>query len=197
MKTIITDAASAVSSAVTDGVRAGASAVNDGVRTAVKDPMGVMAANPLRSFVHMHATAQPSLACLNTFLRSESAAVEIIRLVADRIEVYPFQSQLREMLISHERRVEALRLHIGHAGGKPIPANGWWIIGQRLLGRLTLLASEKSALRLIAGREMLTLRTYQGQHTQLDEDASRMLAYELLPEQEKSAAIMAGLAKKL
>jgi hypothetical protein len=173
-----------------------AAAVAAGMKEAAADPLAVVAANPVRALVHRHATANPSLAGLNAFLRSELAAVGTLSMLAERLEVYPFQDQLRELLASHEARTAKLREAIAKAG-TPASAQEWRVRGEIFAARLALMMSERKALALLHGREQLALRVYRGEHPQLDEQARRLVVYDLLPEQERTAALMASLARKL
>jgi hypothetical protein len=173
-----------------------AAMVAAGVKEAAADPLAVVAANPVRALVHRHASANPSLAGLNAFLRGELAAAASAALVLDRLEVYPFQEELRRIVASHEALVAKLRGVITRTGA-PATAEEWRVRAQVLAARLALLISERKALALLHGREQLALRVYRGEHPQLDEEARRLVVYDLLPEQERSAALMASLAKKL
>jgi hypothetical protein len=173
-----------------------AAVVANGVKEAAADPLAVVAANPVRALVHRHSSANPALAGLNAFLRGELAAVGAARDLLERLEVYPFQEQLREVVASHEQRVAKLREAIARAG-VPATAGEWRVRGQVLAARLALMISERKAFELLHGREQLALRVYRGEHRQLDEDGRRVVAYDLLPEQERTAGLVAGFVKKL
>jgi hypothetical protein len=173
-----------------------AAVVAAGVKEVAADPLAVVAANPVRALVHRHATANPSVAGLNAFLRGELAAAGTVAMLTERLEVYPFQEQLRELLTSHEARAAKLREAIAK-DGTPASAEEWRVRGEIFVARLALMMSERKALALLHGREQLALRVYRGEHPQLDEPARRLVAYELLPEQERTAILMASLARKL
>jgi hypothetical protein len=163
-------------------------------RAAAADPLAVVAANPVRTLVQRHATADPSKACLRTFLRAEIGAEWLARLIRERLEIYPFHGELEELRASHERRALALR---GRLGGGEIQARGLVPRLQRVIARAALLASERTALRWLQGREALLLRVYRGHHPQLDDEGRRLLADGLLAEQERMDRVVAGLARKL
>lgn len=176
-----------------------AAAVAAQTKAAAADPMSVVAANPLRALVQQHTASDANIACLRGYLRGERATQAMIELVLDKLQIYPFQAELAQARDSHRVRGDMLAAALARRGDTD-PTGGeddWRLKGERLACKLALMASERTALRFIQGREAFALRVYRGEHPQLDEEARRLVAFDLLQEQEKTDALFGAMAKRL
>jgi hypothetical protein len=136
----------------------------------------------------MHASA--ALKHLNTLLRGELAAVATYRLAFDRVRHFPEKGDLVACERSHRERADLLRSRILQLGGAPAESPGAWGMFARLVEAGAAALGDRAALAALEEGEDLGLRSLRGNHTELDDDSRVLVQARILPEQERTSALV-------
>jgi uncharacterized protein (TIGR02284 family) len=134
---------------------------------------------------------------LNSFLRGEIAARQSYQQALDKIKNVDVRSYLEECRTEHEERVLMLKGYIERVGGAPSEAGGVWGSFAQLLQAGANIFGEKAAVIALEQGEDVVLGDYRRDLNELDEDAVRFVAQEILPSQEKTHARVSALKERL
>ncbi len=134
---------------------------------------------------------------LNSFLRGEISAVETYRQALQQLKNTKARSQLEEVRMSHERRVELLRAQIKRLGGKPANGAGPWGTFAKLVEGGASMLGEKAAISALEEGEDHGLRDYRADLSTLDPESRSLVQRELMPAQERTHTAISQLKHTL
>lgn len=124
-----------------------------------------------------------SVDTMNELLRGELEAVECYERALGRIAGCAEEGELRDCLISHRRRVAALRRRIIELGGTPAVQSGAWGAFAQLFDGERAAFGDDVAIAVLEEGEDRGLKHYLDAVGKLDRDTRRLVAKEILPEQ--------------
>jgi demethoxyubiquinone hydroxylase (CLK1/Coq7/Cat5 family) len=130
-----------------------------------------------------HESVDATVDTMNELLRGELAAVESYQRALAALESHEAEEELRDCLISHQRRVAALRRRIGELGGAPATTSGAWGAFARLFEAGAAALGDDAAIAALEEGEDRGLKQYLDAVGKLDRDTRRLVAKEILPEQ--------------
>ncbi len=127
---------------------------------------------------------------LNTFLRGELSAVETYRQALDKLDNSTARSELVDCHMSHEQRVEKLRVQVAKLGGQPSNNSGPWGAFAKLIEGSAKIFGEKAAISALEEGEDHGLKLYRDEIGKLDQESRRLVETELLPAQVRTHRTM-------
>jgi len=120
---------------------------------------------------------------LNSFLRGELSAVETYDQAIEKVEDVSVLSVLRDNRACHQRRTEALQLHVRQLGGEPAEDSGvWGSFAQVIEGGAKVFGSSTAVAALEEGEDH-GLADYKRDMSSLSVAARRFVTENLLPAQ--------------
>jgi bacterioferritin (cytochrome b1) len=134
--------------------------------------------------------ATVALRHLNALLRGELAAVATYRMAFDRVRHFPDKGDLVECERSHRERADLLRARILQLGGEPATGAGAWGVLATIVEAGAAVLGDGLALAALGEGEERGLHDYRNNLSGLDEDSRTLVASRLLPEQERTAALL-------
>jgi len=133
---------------------------------------------------------------LNSFLRGEMSAVETYEQAIEKIADPYVRQQLEECQRSHQMRVDILREEIEDLGGEPSESSGpWGTFATAVEGTATILGEDAAIAALERGEDH-GLADYRRGLDKLDFDVRDLVEGDLLPEQERTHAILSSLKQE-
>jgi uncharacterized protein (TIGR02284 family) len=134
---------------------------------------------------------------LNSFLRSEMAAVETYKQALEKLDQFPQRTTLESCARSHEERVQKLAEEIRRRGGTPSQGSGAWGGFTSLIQGGANLFGAKAAIAALEEGEDHGRNDYKRDLDSLEPSAKSFVQNELLPEQHKTHDTMSRLKKSL
>jgi uncharacterized protein (TIGR02284 family) len=132
---------------------------------------------------------------MNSFLRGELSAVETYRQAIAQLGDHPLRQQLQECQRSHQMRVETLTHWIRQLGGAPADSSGLWGSLARLIEGAATVFGVKAAIAALEEGEDHGRNDYWRDLDKLDLESRRFIEYQILPEQERTHALMSTYKK--
>lgn len=133
---------------------------------------------------------------LNSFLRGEISAVETYEQAIEKIADPYVRQQLEECQRSHQMRVDILREEIEDLGGEASASSGAWGAFASAIEGGAKVFGEESAIAALERGEDHGLADYRRDLDKLDFDVRDLVEGDLLPEQERTHAIMSSLQQE-
>jgi hypothetical protein len=130
---------------------------------------------------------------LNSFLRGEISAVETYDQCLEKVATPHIASQLRALRASHVRRAQLLTARIRMLGAEPSVNSGLWGGVVKLLEGGARVFGEKAAISALEEGEDHGLSDYRRDLVKLSPPQREFVELELLPEQEKTHAILSRI----
>ncbi len=130
---------------------------------------------------------------LNSFLRGELSAVETYEQAIAKVSDLHVKQQLEECQRSHQMRVDILREEIEDLGGEASTSSGGWGAFANLYEGGAKLLGEEAAIAALETGEDHGLADYKRDLDKLDFDVRDLVEGDLLPEQERTHAIVSSL----
>ncbi|MDC3953378.1 DUF2383 domain-containing protein [Polyangium jinanense] len=144
-------------------------------------------------------TGEPSkestLDRLNDLLRGELASVETYELALRSVRDADLTSSLRQLLESHERRVDKLRNKVSEFGGEPAQSSGVWGAFARIVQRGADLLGHRAALAALEEGEDQGKKRYARDLDELEPPVRDFVLQELAPEQQRTHDLAQSLQK--
>ncbi len=145
----------------------------------------------------MQANTASDIKQLNSFLRGELSAVETYGQALEKLAQSQVQSELSECRISHSRRVDLLRKYISDIGGSPADSSGVWGGFAKLVEGGAKMLGDKAAIAAIEEGEDHGREDYRRGLDDLTPPARAFVSGRLLPEQERTHALLSRLQKQM
>jgi hypothetical protein len=135
---------------------------------------------------------------LNSFLRGELSAVETYRLAIGKLEnTSAARADLELNMQSHQERITMLRDAILLLGGTPSTSSGPWGVFAKAVEGSARVFGEKAAVSALEEGEDHGLADYKRDAGELEGEAKRIVASELLPQQRQTHDRMSALKHRL
>lgn len=134
---------------------------------------------------------------LNSFLRGELSAVETYGQAIEKLADSNVQRDLTECRTSHARRADLLRKYISDLGGSPADGSGAWGGFAKLVEGGAKIFGDKAALAAIEEGEDHGRDDYKRGLDDLTPPARAFVSGQLLPEQERTHAVLSRLQKQM
>jgi demethoxyubiquinone hydroxylase (CLK1/Coq7/Cat5 family) len=141
--------------------------------------------------------ASDTIDTLNSFLRGEISAVETYRQAIEKLRDKPEASTLLECMRSHEQRVSLLSSDIRRRGGEPAQASGPWGAFAKLVEGGAKLFGAKAAIAALEEGEDHGRDDYKRDAPKLEPDARAFVQQQIVPEQQRTHALMSTLKKSV
>jgi demethoxyubiquinone hydroxylase (CLK1/Coq7/Cat5 family) len=130
---------------------------------------------------------------LNSFLRGEISAVETYDQCLAKVDTEHIVTQLRALRASHIRRAQMLTARIRMLGGEPSVNSGLWGGVAKLMEGSAAVFGEKAAISALEEGEDHGLADYRRDLGKLSPVQRQFVEVELLPEQERTHAILSRI----
>jgi len=134
---------------------------------------------------------------LNSFLRGEISAVETYRQALSKVNDARARTELEQCHLSHQRRVDLLKMRITELGGQPSQGSGAWGAFAKAAEGSAAAFGQKAAIDVLEEGEDHGLKDYQQHLTDLDASARSFVERELLPEQQQTHRTVSTLKHTL
>ena len=134
---------------------------------------------------------------LNSFLRGEISAVETYRQAMGKVDDVRARTQLEQCQLSHQRRVDLLKMRILQLGGEPSQGSGAWGAFAKIAEGGAAAFGDKAAIDVLEEGEDHGLKDYQTHLAALDTDARIFVENELLPAQQQTHRALSNLKHAL
>jgi demethoxyubiquinone hydroxylase (CLK1/Coq7/Cat5 family) len=134
---------------------------------------------------------------LNELLEGEISAVETYRQALAKVDDPLARRDLVACEQTHEKHVMVLRERISELGGTPTRTSGVWGTFARLVEGGARLLGDKTAIAALEEGEDHGLKIYRKHLGALDPESRRVIEEELLPEQERTHAMLSSLKHTL
>jgi demethoxyubiquinone hydroxylase (CLK1/Coq7/Cat5 family) len=134
---------------------------------------------------------------LNSFLRGEISAVETYRQAMGKVDDVRARTQLEQCHLSHQRRVDLLKMRILQLGGEPSQGSGAWGAFAKIAEGGAAAFGDKAAIDVLEEGEDHGLKDYQTHLAELDTDARIFVENELLPAQQQTHRALSNLKHAL
>jgi uncharacterized protein (TIGR02284 family) len=144
----------------------------------------------------MKNTDTTTIDALNSFLRGEMAAVETYEQAIAKISDPYVRQQLEECQRSHQMRVDILREEVEDLGGDPADSSGGWGAFANAWEGGAKIFGEEAAIAALERGEDHGLAQYRRDLDKLDFDVRDLVEGDLLPEQERTHAILSSLKQE-
>ena len=141
-------------------------------------------------------TTQP-IDQLNSFLRGEISAVETYRQALSKVNDPRARTELEQCHLSHQRRVDLLKMRITELGGQPAHGSGAWGAFAKAAEGSAATFGEKAAIDVLEEGEDYGLKDYQKHLTELDAPSRAFVERQLLPEQQQTHRAVSALKQTL
>src|SRR5438067_5028325 len=105
---------------------------------------------------------------LNSFLRGEISAVETYRQALSKVNDTRARSELEQCHLSHQQRVDMLKMRITELGGEPAEGSGAWGAFAKAAEGGAAAMGEKTAIDVLEEGEDYGLKDYQKHLNDLD-----------------------------
>jgi uncharacterized protein (TIGR02284 family) len=146
----------------------------------------------------MRIATEVDVTQLNSFLRGELSAVETYdQAIAKLADEPALRDKLEDCRMSHQRRASLLREEISRRGGEPADGSGVWGSFAQLVEGGAKVFGKKAAIAALEEGEDHGRDDYQGDLDELDADARRFVASQLLPEQLRTHDMLSALKHSL
>lgn len=145
----------------------------------------------------MQATTTADIHQLNSFLRGELSAVETYGQAIEKLDDSNVRIDLIECKTSHAQRVQLLRRYISDLGGAPADDSGVWGSFAKAVEGGAKLFGEKAAVAAIEEGEDHGREDYKRGISDLSSSTRSFVAAQLLPEQERTHAVLSRLKKQM
>jgi uncharacterized protein (TIGR02284 family) len=134
---------------------------------------------------------------LNSFLRGEISAVETYRQALSKVNDARARTELERCHMSHQRRVDLLKMRITELGGQPAQGSGAWGTFAKMAEGSAATLGEKAAIDVLEEGEDHGLKDYQQHLADLDVPSRSFVERELLPEQQQTHRTVSTLKHTL
>ena len=134
---------------------------------------------------------------LNSFLRGEISAVETYRQALGKVKDTRARTELEQCHISHQRRVDLLKMRITELGGEPSQSSGAWGAFAKAAEGSAAALGEKAAIDVLEEGEDHGLKDYQKDMMDLDPASRSLVEQELLPAQQQTHRTVSTLKHML
>ena len=134
---------------------------------------------------------------LNSFLRGEISAVETYRQALNKVNDTRTRSQLEQCHLSHQQRVDMLKMRITELGGNPAEGSGAWGAFAKAAEGSAAALGEKAAIDVLEEGEDHGLKDYQQHLSDLDAASRMFVEQELLPAQLRTHRALSTLKHTL
>ena len=134
---------------------------------------------------------------LNSFLRGEISAVETYRQALNKVNDVRARTELEQCHMSHQQRVDLLRMRIMELGGEPAQSSGPWGTFAKAAEGGAAAFGEKAAIDVLEEGEDHGLKDYQKHLNDLDATSRMFVEQELLPAQQRTHRALSTLKHTL
>jgi demethoxyubiquinone hydroxylase (CLK1/Coq7/Cat5 family) len=134
---------------------------------------------------------------LNSFLRGEISAVETYRQALNKVNDVRARTELEQCHMSHQQRVDLLRMRIMELGGEPAQSSGPWGAFAKAAEGGAAAFGEKAAIDVLEEGEDHGLKDYQKHLNDLDATSRMFVEQELLPAQQRTHRALSTLKHTL
>jgi uncharacterized protein (TIGR02284 family) len=137
---------------------------------------------------------------LNKLLRGELSAVETYQMALDKLDpASTARTELSSCMASHQQRVMMLRDAIVALGGTPVSSSGPWGAFAKAVEGTAKVFGDKAAIAALEEGEDHGLKDYKREldDTDLDPQARRIVADQLLPAQQQTHFQLSSLKKRM
>lgn len=134
---------------------------------------------------------------LNSFLRGEISAVETYDQCLEKVGTDHIATQLRALRASHVRRAQLLTARVRMLGGEPAVESGLWGSVAKLLEGSARVFGERAAISALEEGEDHGLADYRRELSKLSPVQRQFVEAELLPEQERTHAVLSRIDHSL
>jgi hypothetical protein len=138
-------------------------------------------------------TSKSSLAQLETWLRSETAAEETYEAALASVAHTGLHRALQELMASHARRKDQIRLRIVELGGEPQNGSGAWGAFTKAMQAGADLFGEGVAIAALEEGEDHCLKLYEQGIDRCDPATRRIAELMLLPEERRTHELCRAL----
>ena len=146
---------------------------------------------------HTAKIAKNDIDHLNSFLRGERSAVETYRQVMDKAETPNVKTSLQTGFESHTKRARLLEDKVRMMGGEPSKESGaWGTFAKAVQGGAKVFGISAAVATLEQGEDH-GLEDYKRDLKDLSPQSQEFVRTTLLPEQERTHALLSGLKKSL
>jgi demethoxyubiquinone hydroxylase (CLK1/Coq7/Cat5 family) len=145
----------------------------------------------------MNAMATQPIDQLNSFLRGEISAVETYRQALDKINDALARTELEQCHVSHQQRVDLLKMKITEMGGEPSQGSGAWGAFAKAAEGGAAVFGSKPAIDVLEEGEDHGLKDYQSHLSDLDAASRAFVEQKLLPAQQQTHRRLSSLKHKL
>jgi hypothetical protein len=132
------------------------------------------------------ATKAASNEKLQECLRGELSAMETYELALKSVTHVGLHNSLQEIFVSHARRAERLRERIERSGGESPQSSGLWGTFAKGLQAGADLLGDRTAIAVLEAGEDRGLELYTQGLEDCDAGTRKLIATELLPEQQRT-----------
>ena len=132
------------------------------------------------------ATRAASNEKLQECLRGELSAMETYELALKSVTHVGLHNSLQEIFVSHARRVERLRERIVRSGAEPTESSGVWGAFAKGVQAGADLLGDRTAIAVLEAGEDRGLELYTKGLEDCDAGTWKLIATELLPEQQRT-----------
>jgi demethoxyubiquinone hydroxylase (CLK1/Coq7/Cat5 family) len=143
------------------------------------------------------AMATQAVDQLNSFLRGEISAVETYRKALNKVNDVRARTELEQCHMSHQQRVDLLRMRIKELGGEPAQGSGPWGAFAKVAEGGAAAFGEKAAIDVLEEGEDHGLKDYQTHLNDLDSTSRTFVEQELLPAQQRTHRALSTLKHTL
>lgn len=129
---------------------------------------------------------QQDIKQLNSFLQDELSAVETYDQCIRKVDDARIASNLTDLQLSHQKRVELLSQKIQELGGEPEQSSGVWGSISKMVEGGAKLFGDKTAISALEQGEDRGRTNYREKVDNLSPQAQSFIALSILPEHERS-----------
>lgn len=148
--------------------------------------------------VPVNAQGTDELKTLNGLLKGELAACETYAQAMSKVEDSPeLFTTLTNCRMSHESRCRKLSQRIIELGGEPVTSSGAWGAFAKFIEGGAKIFGDKTAIAALEEGEDKGLQDYNDAILRCTGTTAQLLQLDLMPEQERTHAVMSQLKKSL
>lgn len=145
----------------------------------------------------MNSSSEKDIEQLNAFLKGELAAVETYRKCIEKIDDPLIETQLRQLMQSHEERTRLLAQKVLWLGGAPLRSSGAWGAFAKLVEGGAALLGKSAAISTLEEGENLGRKQYSREVSELSPAVRAFVEHDIMPEQRRTREALAALQKRV